>query len=155
MAGLDWLEQATRGRFTSEPAATPAAAQSTLYGRLQATANRLLKGKGQTVTLTNISPGVYDPTTGSVANATSTQTGTGALLDYGFHQAGIYSAPGSLVRVGDKQLLLSPLNSAGAALTAPEPGDTVVVAGITYTITQVKAMAPAGTVVIFDCNLRA
>ena len=124
------------------------------YTRMQSTADRLLKGKGQSVTLTKQTAGSYDPSTGAATVTTTTQTGTGAVFEYDTKQAGIYNAPGSLVKVGDKQLLLSAFNSSGAVLTAPQVNDTVTIGGIVYTITQVRSLAPAGTVVLFDCNIR-
>ena len=125
------------------------------YSRMQQTANKLLIGKGQAITLTNVAPGVYDPATGQTAAATTTvQTGTGTIMDYDIKQAGIFNSPGSLIREGDKQLLLSALNTAGAELTAPDIGDIVVGSGTTFTVEQVKSIAPAGTVVMFDINLR-
>ncbi len=125
------------------------------FTKPQATTDRLLTKFGQSVTLTKTVQGSYDPTTGNITNTTTTQTGTGTILDYGTQQAGIYSAPGSLIQMGDKQLMLSALKTDGAALTAPVNGDTVTdAAGKVWTITQVKAMAPAGTVVLYDCNLR-
>ncbi len=122
---------------------------------MQKTANKLLIGKGQAVTLSNVVPGVYDPATGGTSAATTTvQTGTGTIMDYGVRQAGIFNSPGSLIREGDKQLLLSALNTAGAEITAPDIGDIVVGSGKTFTVEQVKSIAPAGTVVMFDINLR-
>lgn len=127
----------------------------TFYSRMQQTANKLLIGKGQPVTLTNVVPGVYDPATGGTAASTTTvQTGTGTIMDYDIRQAGIFNSPGSLIREGDKQLLLSALNTAGSEITAPDIGDTVVASGKTFTVEQVKSIAPAGTVVMFDINLR-
>lgn len=126
----------------------------TFYTRIQQTVDRLLKGKGQAVTLTRQSAGTYNTSTGAATITTTTQTGTGAVFEYGVQQAGIYNAPGSLVKVGDKQLLLSPFNSAGVALTAPVINDTVTIGGTVYTITQVKMISPAGTVVLYDCNIR-
>ena len=124
------------------------------YARMQATANKLLKGKGQAVTLTRQVSGAYDPATGQATITTTIQTGTGAIFDYGIQQAGIYSAPGSLIQVGDKQLLLSVISAMGGLLTAPEVNDTVTVGTTVYTIKQVKALSPAGTTVLFDINLR-
>jgi len=157
--GLDWLEQASRGKFSTEETPTPAPSSTAVgtgfYPRMQKTANRLLIGKGQTVTITHTVAGTYDPATGLVNNSLTTQTGTGAILDYSVQQAGVFNAPGSLVRVGDKQLLLSPLDTDGAVLTGPSVGDMVTVAaGTKYTITQIKEVSPAGTVVLYDINLR-
>jgi hypothetical protein len=121
------------------------------YSRTQETADRLLKGNGQLLTLTRQSAGTYSTTSGTATVNTSTQTGTGAIFDYGTRQI-----DGTLIKAGDKQLLLSPFNSAGAALTAPVLGDTVTdAAGVVYTMVEpLKTVAPAGTVVMYKCNLR-
>lgn len=121
------------------------------YNRLIATANRLLKDKGQAVTIKTATLGTYDPTTGTVASTTSTQYGYGAIVDWDSRHI-----DGNLILVTDKRLLLSPLNTAGVALTVPKLGDTITdAAGIIYTITApFKPLSPGGTIVLFDCNLR-
>ena len=124
----------------------------TFYARLQATANRLLKGKGQSLTLTKITAGTYNPATGGFTGAgTSTQTAYGTILDYGAKQI-----DGTLIKAGDKQLLLSAVKTDGTALTAPVLGDTVTISSVVYTLVEpLKEVNPAGTPVLFDCNLRA
>ena len=119
------------------------------YSRMQATANRLLKGKGQSIVITRQISGAYDPATGGATVTTTVQTGTGAVFDYGNKDI-----DGTLIRQGDKQLLLSAVNAAGTLLTAPILDDTVTIGAIVYTIKQVKALSPAGTTVMFDVNLR-
>ena len=123
----------------------------TFYTRLQNTAQKLLKGKGQSLTLTKVTAGTYDPTTGGFTGAgTSTQTAYGAVFDYGAKQI-----DGTLIKAGDKQLLLSAVKTDGTALIAPALGDTVTVGGVTYTLVEpLKEVNPAGTVVLFDVNLR-
>ncbi len=123
----------------------------TFYARLQATANRLLKGKGQSLTLTKITAGTYNPATGGFTGAgTSTQTAYGAIFDYGTKQI-----DGTLIKAGDKQLLLSAFKTDGAALTAPVLGDTVSIGGVVFTLVEpLKEVNPAGTVVMYEVNLR-
>jgi len=123
----------------------------TFYTRLQATANRLLRGKGQSLTLTRITAGTYNPATGAMTGAsTSTQSAYGAIFDYGAKQI-----DGTLIKAGDKQLLLSPFKTDGTALTAPVLGDTVSIGGVVFTLVEpLKEVNPAGTVVLFDVNLR-
>ena len=116
------------------------------YERMQATANRLLKSKGQAITITRQTAGAYDPATGAATVTTTTQSGWGAVFEYAAK-----NIDGNLIQAGDKQLLLSAINAAGTALTAPQVNDTVNVGG---TITQIKTLSPAGTTVMFDCNLR-
>ena len=123
----------------------------TFYTRLQNTAQKLLKGKGQSLTLTRITAGTYDPATGGMTGATtSTQSAYGAIFDYGAKQI-----DGTLIKAGDKQLLLSAFKTDGAALTAPVLGDTVTVGSVTYTLVEpLKEVNPAGTVVLYEVNLR-
>jgi hypothetical protein len=121
-----------------------------LYTRLRNTANRMLKGKGQTITLIKQSAGSYNVSTGAVTVTASTLYAYGAIFDYGTKDI-----DGTLIKAGDKQLLLSAYSTTtGTLLTAPAVNDKVTVAGITYTITQIKTIAPGGTTVIYDCNIR-
>lgn len=115
------------------------------YARMQATANKLLKGKGQAVTITHTTQGSYDPATGAITNTSSTQSGYGATFEYSTQ-----AVDGTLIVAGDKKLLLSALNAAGTILTAPSIGDTLSIGG---TITSVKPLSPAGTTVLYECNL--
>jgi hypothetical protein len=120
------------------------------YTRMQTTANRLLKDKGQSLTISRQTAGAYDPATGQTTVTVTTQTGTGAIFDYRDE-----NVDGVLILSGDKQLLLSAVNTTGTALTAPEVNDTVTDAGsVVRTITRIKTLAPAGTVVMYDINLR-
>ena len=120
------------------------------YTRAKESADRMLRSKGQAVTITKRTAGAYDPATGGATVTTTTETGTGAVFEYGNK-----NIDGSLIKVGDKQLLLSAFRAAGGALTAPVVNDTVTLAsGTVYTITQVKALSPGGMDVLYDCNLR-
>jgi hypothetical protein len=119
------------------------------YAKMQATANRLLKGKGQSITLSRQTAGAYDPATGTAAVTTTTQTAYGAMFEYGDK-----NIDGVLIKEGDKQLLLSALNSAGTTLVAPQLNDTVTINTVVYTVVRIKPLSPAGTTVLFDCNIR-
>jgi hypothetical protein len=105
---------------------------------------------GQSVTLTHTVAGTYAPGTG-ITNTTTEQTGTGAVADWDARQV-----DGTLIKTGDKRLLLSPLNTSGAALTPPVLGDTVTdAASKVYTLTApLETLSPAGTVVLYTCNMR-
>jgi hypothetical protein len=119
------------------------------YAKMQATANRLLKGKGQSITLSRQTAGAYNVSTGTASVTTTTQTAYGAMFEYGDK-----NIDGVLIKEGDKQLLLSALNSAGTALVAPALNDTVTINTVVYTVVRIKPLSPAGTTVLFDCNIR-
>jgi hypothetical protein len=128
-----------------------------IYTRAVATALRLLTDKGQAVTLTKAGgAGTYDPATGiNTVTPPAAQTVTGAVFEYSsFIRSGVRNDAGSLIRAGDKQLLLAATATDGTALAAPATGDTVLVGSVTYTITGVAPLSPAGTVVYYECNIR-
>jgi len=116
------------------------------YDKMQVIAGKMLKGKGQTLTISRQTSGTYDPATGQASVTVTTQTGDGTIFDYDDK-----NIDGSLILSGDKQLFLSAVN-----LIAPQVNDTVTDAGgEVRTITRIKTLAPSGTVaVMFDINLR-
>lgn len=120
------------------------------YAKMRATADKILRGKGQAITLTRQSSGTYSPSSGTATVTTTTQSGYGAVFEYIDR-----NIDGTLIKAGDKQLLLSAVNAAGTALTSPVLNDTVTIGGTAYTITQIKPLSPAGTTCLFECNLRA
>ena len=120
------------------------------YSKTSKTANRLVKNFGQALTLTHVVAGTYVPGAG-ITNTTTTQYGYGAIVNWDSRQI-----DGSLILATDKKLLLSPLNTAGTALTAPVLEDKVTdAAGKVYTIVApLNTMNPAGTAVLYEVNLR-
>lgn len=115
-----------------------------LYSDLQATANDLLSQFGQQITINTVSVGTYNPSTGQSIITSSTQNGIGAVFDYGSKDI-----DGQLILQGDKKLLLSQIG-----ITSVKVNDTVTIGSKTYTITNVKELNPAGTNVMYTCNLR-
>ncbi|MDD4390187.1 MAG: hypothetical protein PHW03_05225 [Eubacteriales bacterium] len=87
-----------------------------------------------------------------MTNITSTQAAYGAIIEWTTKHI-----DGNLIKATDKRLLLSPYKTDGTALIAPVLGDTVTdAASVTYTLVEpLKTISPAGTVVLFDINLRA
>lgn len=120
----------------------------------RSTANRLISDKGQTVTITHYAAGTYDPATGTAAIVETTQTGKGVILPLaGYRKVGIGN-----IAAGDETLLLSALNSAGAALTAPKVDDTVIVGGglaPTHSLVVIDPLHPDGLDCLYDCVARS
>lgn len=114
------------------------------YGDLALTADDLLAEFGQSITIRTNTPGSYDTDTGTTALTTVDTVGNGCVFDYGTN-----AIDGTLIVLGDKQLLLSPVG-----MSEPGIDDLAIVGGVTWRITKVKSIAPAGVAVLFDCNLR-
>ena len=120
------------------------------YTRLRSMSNQQLKDKGLTCTITKQTAGTYSTSTGVASVSTSTQSAAyGALFDYENK-----NIDGTLVKKGDRKLLLSALNTAGAVLTAPSVNDTVTANSVTYTIVAIRPIAPSGVAVAYDCQIR-
>lgn len=117
----------------------------TFYSDLAADAHELIKEFGQTMTLKRLTPGAYDPATGTVSNTTTTETATGVELEYTSREI-----DGTMVLRGDKKLILST-----TGIGAPKVDDTVTIGTTVYTLKNVQPLSPGGTVVIYTCQARA
>jgi len=124
---------------------------SAFYDRMAATALRLIERFGLTATLSEVTPGEYDPVTGvETGGATLTQTGQLILLDYTAQEAGIINAAGSLVQQGDKKIMLA----AKGLAWAPTMTTTILADGLTWTIINIKSTNPAGTPLVYELHGR-
>lgn len=115
-----------------------------IYDDLQITAANLLSQFGQSLTITSKSAGAYNPATGTSIITGSTQSGIGAVFDYGTKDI-----DGQLILQGDKKLILSQVG-----ITSINVDDLVTIGAKTYTVIMVKELNPAGTNVMYICQLR-
>lgn len=112
------------------------------YARSKATAERLIRRFGQTVTLTVIS------TTGPGYNPTVTETDhslQAAVLDYKINEI-----DGTLVQRTDRKVLVS---TEGATVT-PSTANKITIGGAEHAILSVKPLNPGGTVVMWELQTR-
>lgn len=116
------------------------------YADARDTADELIEDFGQSVSLrrTSASGVAWDPT-----NVTADYATTAAILDYNARQI-----DGENILVTDRRALVAagPLTALG--ITGIAPPDALVVAGVAVPIVRVVPLAPAGTVVMYDCQLR-
>ena len=119
------------------------------YSEIATSVDEILTEFGQSVTVSRKTAGTYDEETGIAAVSTSTQTVIGAVFEWNNKDV-----DGTLVRDGDMKLLLSPKTTAGATLTRPAANDQVTIGGKAYSIVAVKPLSPAGTAVMYECNIR-
>lgn len=116
----------------------------TFYANLAATATRLLTLYGQNITWSQTTGGTYNPATGETSGATTTNySGYGALLDFN-----TMMIDGDQILATDKRLLLQSGDIAAI-------GNSITVDGTTYTVVKKKEINPAGTVVMYEFQLRS
>jgi hypothetical protein len=121
----------------------------TFYGEMVDTTEELMAEFGQNFTVTAVTSGAYSPSTGAATTSATTQTAVGIEELYKAREI-----DGTLIKAGDRRLLISPRNSAGAALTTPSVGHTVTLDGEPWRIERVEPLQPGGTVVAIYLHLR-
>jgi len=123
---------------------------SAFYDKMGATALRLIERFGQTITLRDTVPGEYDPVTGgSTPETTVDQPAQAILQDYALQQSGMTYAEGTVIKQGDKKILV-----AAQGLTPPQLTTTVLAGGVTWTIVNIKEINPAGTPLVYELQGR-
>jgi len=115
----------------------------TLYTSLKSVASGLLQDKGQLVTFSREVSSGFDPILGANTTSTTTFTGYGAAFDY--NKTEIDS---EIVKRGDIRFVMEAID------TEPVPGDTATIDSKVYRVMNVKPTSPAGTVVIYEAQLR-
>jgi len=132
---------------------------SQFYDRMASTALRLIERFGQTITLRDTVPGEYDPVTGSqTPDVEVDQPAQAILQDYALQQSGMTYAEGTVIKQGDKKILVAAMtkdaNGQPVQLTPPTLTTTVIADGATWTIVNVKEINPAGTPLVYELQGR-
>ena len=113
------------------------------YTGLQSVAANLLASKGQLLTFNRDTETAFDAGAGEGQYDPSTYTGNGVALNYNKSEI-----DGTIVVKGDIKLILE------ATTTVPLTGDRVTIDGVIYRMMPIKPTSPAGTVVIYEIQLR-
>ena len=123
---------------------------SAFYEEMAGVALELISEFGQTITMRDTVPGEYDPVTGAqTPDVEVDQPAQAILQDYALQQAGMSYAEGTVIKQGDKKILV-----AAQGLTPPTLTTTVIADGATWTIVNVKEINPAGTPLVFELQGR-
>ncbi len=116
---------------------------SDFYTGLKATAAGLLAEKGRAMTLHKRTPGAYNPATGAAAVTETDYACTGAEFDFPAQ-----AIDETMILRGDKRVILSGLT------VEPDAGDMLTSGTTKRHIVGVKAVAPAGVVVVYIVQVR-
>ena len=116
----------------------------TLANPLRKVASKLMAKFGGVATIRRVTPGVYNPTTGTVSEATIDTTVRGVLQDVNLREVN------DLIQAGDKRLLIAAADLASPPTTA----DRVIIEGRTLQIVQSRTIEQDNTPITHELILR-
>jgi hypothetical protein len=111
-------------------------------------ADAAFREDGQLIRLTIKTKGSY--VNGAVSIITTNVDVWGIDTAVSAHAVGTTTQGGTLVKAGDRKLIISALSNTGAALSEPTHGDIAQVGTKTYTVRNVDPLSPGGVVVLFN-----
>ncbi len=117
----------------------------TFYTDMRATAERLIREKGQAVTYRHVVNGEYDPATGAAGTTVTNHPARAAV--FGFKNSDI---DGTLILKTDKRVLLA----CDSLAVEPSKDGRLQIGGVDHEIVSVEPIAPAGTAVVYIVQAR-
>jgi nucleoside-diphosphate-sugar epimerase len=114
------------------------------YANSRATAERLLARFGQVGAIERVTPG-GGPAHNPGPSTTTSYPATLVALDYSDRER-----DGTLIQTGDRKVLIS---TAGLSIT-PTSADRIVIQGSRFEIVNLNPLDPAGTVVMWQVQVR-
>ena len=111
---------------------------------LKSVAAKIITSQGQEVTFTQETSTAFDAGKGKNVTKTTTFTGNGVVDKYKRDEI-----DGTVIQTGDILLVLE------ATDDVPVNGDTCIIDAIVYRVMGVLPVSPAGTVIIYEVQLRA
>ena len=116
------------------------------YASIAADVAEILSEFGSTATLTRVTPGDYDPATGTAATTSTDQSVTAVVLPVSDGKA-----PGEDTLTADRQAYIS-----ARGIAPPRAGDVLTWDNEVLTlVAPIKNLAPAGVVfVLYECRVR-
>ena len=115
-----------------------------LANPLRKVASKLMAKFGGVATIRRITPGVYNPTTGTVSETTSDTELRGVLEDVNLREVN------DLIQAGDKRLTIAAADTAAP----PTMADRVIIESRTLQVIQVRTIEQDNTAITYELILR-
>lgn len=112
---------------------------------LRKVASKLMGKFGGAATIRTVTPGIYNPTTGTVSETTADTAVRGVLEDVNLREVD------DLIQATDKRLLIA----AADVSAAPTTSDEVLITGTTYQVIRVVTIEQDNTPITYELILRA
>ena len=117
----------------------------TLANPLRKVASKLMAKFGGVATIRRVTPGVYNPTTGTASETTSDTALRGVLEDVNVREVN------DLIQSSDKRLTVA----AADVAAVPSTADRVLIGGVTHQIIRVTTIEQDNTAITHELILRA
>lgn len=117
----------------------------TLATPLRKVASKLMAKFGGSITIRRVTLGVYNTTTGTIAETTADTTVSGVIEDVNAREVN------ELVQAGDKRLTIA----AADVANAPTTTDRVVINSISHQVIRVQTVEQDNTAITYELILRA
>ena len=112
------------------------------------TAKRLLVRFGRTIQHIAVVEGAYDTTTGTVASVETSTNVTACDFDFQTQRYGLMYEATTLIQKGDRFALI------GQSVANINVSDKLIIDGVRWNIINVKKLAPASVVTLWNCHIR-
>jgi hypothetical protein len=116
----------------------------TLTNPLRKVASRLMARFGGIATIRRVTPGIYNPTTGTVSETTSDTTVRGVLEDVNLREVN------DLIQAGDKRLIVAAADTAAP----PTMADRVIIESRTLQVIEVRTIEQDNEPITYELILR-
>ena len=117
-----------------------------LSSQLEQSVADLVDELGKALTLRKVTEGTYDPETGEMSAASTSDTSVvGVLYDYADEDI-----DGTRIQMGDRRCLIK----AKSLSVAPESGDRIVDGSTVYTVVRIKKHEAGGVVSGYNMQVR-
>ena len=116
----------------------------TLASPLRKIASKLMARFGGVATLRRVTPGVYNPATGTVSEAIGDTALRGVLEDVNLREVN------DLIQAGDKRLIIAAADTAAP----PTMADRVIIGGRTLQVIQVRTIEQDNEPITYELILR-
>lgn len=117
----------------------------TLAPSLRKVASKLMSRFGGSATIRRVTPGAYNPATGTASEAITDAMVRGVLEDVTLREVN------DLVQAGDKRLIIA----AADIVFAPTTAEEVIIEQITYQVVTIRTVEQDNTAITYELILRA
>ncbi len=115
-----------------------------LAAPLRKVASKLMARFGGVATLRRVTPGIYNPTTGTVSEVVSDTALRGVLEDVNLREVN------DLIQAGDKRLIIAAADTAAVPTTA----DRVIISNRTLQVIEVRTIEQDNEPITYELILR-